>query len=66
MVEMWLADAEPRGLDACLAPVACAELPKHGGYVVIDSLLGDDKALGRSPRCGVPPVGGRALRAPVG
>ena len=29
MVEMWLADAEPRGLDACLAPVACAELPKH-------------------------------------
>lgn len=46
MVETRLADAEPRGLGACLAPVACAELPKHGRDVVVGSLLGDDEALG--------------------
>lgn len=44
--ELRLSDAEPCGLDACLATVAYAELSKDGRDVVIDRLLGDDEALG--------------------
>ena len=46
MFELRLSDAEPRGLDACLAPVAYAELSKDGRDVVIDRLLRDDQAPG--------------------
>jgi len=47
--ELRLSDPEPRGLDACLASAAYAELAEDGRDVVIDGLLSDDEGPGAQP-----------------
>jgi len=47
--ELRLSDPEPRGLDACLASAAYAELAEDGRDVAIDGLLSDDEGPGAQP-----------------